>query len=215
MNEKLLTKCTKMLIGLTGLSIAVLIISNLASTKITAVGPAVFDAGTILFPLAYIITDIITEIYGSRTARWTVYVGLAALALMSIVLLGVQYLPTGPGFDGQVAYERILGFVPRIAVASMIAYFVGETLNIYLMGWLRKRYGAKRLLVRLVGSSGTGELVDTVTFSTIAFAGTMSFTDFSQLIITVYLIKLCFDIVLAPFTTRFISWVKRTKVVAA
>lgn len=215
MNEKLLTKQAKMLIGLTGLSIAVLIISNLASTKIIAVGPAIFDAGTILFPLAYIITDIITEIYGSRTARWTVYVGLAALALMSIVLLGVQYLPAGPGFDGQAAYERILGFVPRIALASMVAYFVGETLNIYLMGWLRKRYGTNKLFIRLIGSSATGELLDTITFSTIAFAGTIAFADFSQLIATVYLIKLGFDVVLAPFTARFIGWVKRTKAAAA
>lgn len=215
MNDTLLPRRTKMLMLLTGFSIAILIISNLASTKITAIGPAVFDAGTILFPLAYIITDIITEVYGARIARWMVLVGLAALILMSAVLLIVQTLPIGPGFDGQVAYERILGFVPRIAIASMIAYFVGEMLNIHLMAWLRKRYGVKRLLVRLISSSSTGELLDTITFSTIAFAGTMAFGDFTQLIITVYLIKLGFDALLAPLTTRFISWLKKTQVVQA
>ena len=215
MNDKLLSKRTKMLMMLTGFSIAILIISNLASTKITSVGPAIFDAGTILFPLAYIITDIVTEVYGARIARWMVLVGLGTLILMSAVLLIVQYLPVGPGFDGQAAYERILGFVPRIAIASMTAYFVGEMLNIHLMTWLRQRYGVKRLLVRLIGSSSTGELLDTITFSTIAFAGTMAFNDFTQLIVTVYLIKLGFDALLAPLTARFISWLKQAQVISA
>ena len=215
MNETSLTKRTKMLIILTGLSIAVLIISNLASTKITAVGPAVFDAGTILFPLAYIITDIVTEVYGVRIARWMVFVGLGTLVLMSVVLLIVQHLPIGPGFDGQAAYERILGFVPRIAFASMTAYFVGEMLNIHLMAWLRKRFGANRLFIRLIGSSSTGELLDTLTFSTIAFAGTMTSHDFIQLIMTVYLIKLGFDTILAPISARFIRWLKLTQAVSA
>lgn len=215
MNDTSLSKRTKALIVLTGFSVAVLIISNLASTKITAVGPAVFDAGTILFPLAYIITDIVTEVYGARTARWMVFVGLGTLFLMSAVLLMVQHLPIGPGFDGQAAYERILGFVPRIAFASMTAYFVGEMLNIHLMAWLRKRFGANRLLVRLIGSSSTGELLDTLTFSTIAFAGTMALHDFAQLIVTVYLIKLGFDAILAPVTARFIRWLKLTQSISA
>jgi hypothetical protein len=212
MKENRLTKRTKMLLALTGSSVAILIISNLASTKITGYGPAVFDAGTILFPLAYIITDIITEVYGSATARWTVLVGLGSLFVMSAVLLLVQYMPIGPGYQGQVSYENVLGFVPRIALASMIAYFVGEMLNIHLMTWLRKRLKKGRLLVRLISSSSVGELLDTVTFSVIAFWGTMLFGDFAKLIVTVYLIKLSFDIVLAPFTTRFIRRLALMKV---
>jgi hypothetical protein len=204
MKENILTRHTKMLLALVALSVAILIISNLASTKITGFGPAVFDAGTILFPFAYIITGIITEVYGSSVARWTVLLGLGSILLMSAVLLLVQVMPIGPGYEGQASYENVLGFVPRIALASLVAYFVGEMLNIHLMTRLRKRLGTGRLLVRLVSSSGAGELLDTVTFSVIAFWGTMASDDLGKLIVTVYLIKLGFDIVLAPFTTRFI-----------
>lgn len=207
-----LSKKYKVLMALVGASVAVLIISNLASTKITQVGPAVFDAGTILFPIAYIITSIITEVYGPKVARFSVMIGLASIAAMSLVLLLVQYLPVGPGFENQAAYESILGFVPRIALASMIAYFVGETVNIRLVGWIKQRFGKKRLLARILGSSSTGELLDTVVFSVIAFAGVVPAFDLLNIIVTVFLIKFGFDLILSPLSVRLIAWMKTREV---
>lgn len=192
-----------------GLSVAVLIISNIASVKITGIGPAVFDAGTILFPLAYIIGDIITEVYGYKTARMVVWIGFSCLLLMSVILLIVQYLPAGPGFDGQSAYNRILGFAPRIAAASLTAYLIGEFINITVLSRMKARNKGTHLWNRLIGSSTIGELLDTLIFSSLAFAGTMSGHDLLQLMLTVYLIKVGFDIVASPITIRVIRYVKQ------
>ncbi len=202
---------TRVLMTLVSVSTMLLIVSNLASVKITQVGPAVFDAGTLIFPLVYIITSVITEIYGSKVARTMVWIGFGCLLFMSLFLLGVQYLPADLAASRQTAYEQILGFVPRLAVASLIAYLIGESINIGAIERLRRHVGPRSLWTRLVSSSAVGELVDTVVFSVIAFAGTMPGKTLLQLIITVYLIKLAVDIVLSPLTVRFTTWLKTLK----
>lgn len=202
---------TRVLMTLVSVSTMLLIVSNLASVKITQVGPAVFDAGTLIFPLVYIITSVITEIYGSKVARTMVWIGFGCLLFMSLFLLGVQYLPADLAASRQAAYEQILGFVPRLAVASLIAYLIGESINIGAIERLRGHVGPRSLWTRLVSSSAVGELVDTVVFSVIAFAGTMPGKTLLQLIITVYLIKLAVDIVLSPLTVRFTTWLKTLK----
>jgi uncharacterized integral membrane protein (TIGR00697 family) len=202
---------SRVLASLIGLSIAVLIISNIASVKITGFGPAVFDSGTILFPLAYIIEDIITEVYGWKTARMVVWIGFGCLVLMTAILLIVQHLPAGPGYTGQSAYNQILGFAPRISAASLVAYLIGEFLNITLLAELKARMQGKGIWARLVGSSTVGELFDTVIFSSLAFAGTMSGHDLGKLMITVYIIKVGFDFVASPFEIYLINFVKRVE----
>lgn len=202
---------TRVLMTLVSVSTMLLIVSNLASVKITQVGPAVFDAGTLIFPLVYIITSVITEIYGSKVARTMVWIAFGCLLFMSLFLLGVQYLPADLAASRQTAYEQILGFVPRLAVASLIAYLIGESINIGAIERLRRHVGPRSLWTRLVSSSAVGELVDTVVFSVIAFAGTMPGKTLLQLIITVYLIKLAVDIVLSPLTVRFTTWLKTLK----
>ncbi|MGB4967624.1 MAG: queuosine precursor transporter [Candidatus Saccharimonadales bacterium] len=193
---------------LVSVSTMLLIVSNLASVKITQVGPAVFDAGTLIFPLVYIITSIITEIYGPKVARTMVWIGFGCLVFMSLFLLGVQYLPADLAASRQSAYEQILGFVPRLAVASLIAYLIGESINIGAVQRLKRHVGPRSLWTRLVGSSAVGGLVDTVVFSVIAFAGTMPTSVLLQLIVTVYVIKLAVDISLSPLTVKFTAWLR-------
>ena len=196
---------------LTGVSVMLLIVSNLASVKITKIGPAVFDTGTLIFPLVYIITSIISEIYGSKTARTMVWIGFGCLVFMSLFLLFVQYLPADIDAHRQQSYGQILGFVPRLVIASLIAYLLGEFLNIWVVDRLRHRLGARNLWSRLVSSSGIGELLDTVTFSVIAFVGTMPGKTLLQLIATVYIIKLVVDVLLSPLSIRLTHWLRALK----
>ena len=111
------------------LFVAVLLISNIASSKILKLGPFTFDGGTLLFPISYIFGDILTEVYGYRRSRRVIWVGFACAGLMAGVLALVGALPPAEGWEHQDAYEAILGTTPRIVLGSLIAYFAGEFSN--------------------------------------------------------------------------------------
>lgn len=194
---------------LVGLFVMTLIVSNIASTKIIAVGPLVFDAGTILFPLAYIVGDIVTEVYGYRKMRSLLYVGIISLLLTMTTFWAVQLLPGSPDWHNQASYDAILGIVWRIVFASIAALFVGEILNAYVMARMKISSKGKNLWTRIVGSSAVGSAVDTTLFSILAFAGTMSWQVMGQLIVTVFLIKIGTEIIVSPLTMRLIRTIKR------
>jgi uncharacterized integral membrane protein (TIGR00697 family) len=194
---------------LVALFVTVLIVSNIASVKLAQVGGLVFDAGTILFPLAYIIGDIITEIYGFRRMRRLIYIGLSMLAITSLTFWIVGLLPSPADWQNQDAYDAILGVVWRIVLASMVAFFVGELLNSYVLAKLKIKTHGKKLWNRLVSSSAIGSLVDTIIFSLLAFGGTVSGDVMFQLIATVYGIKLATEILLSPLTMRVIAYLKK------
>lgn len=194
---------------LVGLFVMTLIVSNIASTKIIAVGPLVFDAGTILFPLAYIVGDIVTEVYGYRKMRSLLYVGIISLLLTMTTFWVVQLLPGSPDWHNQASYDAILGVVWRIVFASIAALFVGEILNAYVMARMKISSKGKNLWTRMVGSSAVGSAVDTTLFSILAFAGTMSWQVMGQLIVTVFIIKIGTEIIISPLTMRLIRTIKR------
>lgn len=194
---------------LVALFVTVLIVSNIASVKLAQVGGLVFDAGTILFPLAYIIGDIITEIYGFKRMRRLIYIGLSMLAITSLTFWIVGLLPSPADWQNQDSYDAILGVVWRIVMASMVAFFVGELLNSYVLAKLKIKTQGKKLWNRLVSSSAIGSLVDTIIFSLLAFGGTVSGDVMFQLIATVYGIKLATEILLSPLTMRVIAYLKK------
>ncbi len=194
---------------LAGLFVTTLIVSNIASVKMVAVGPLVFDAGTILFPLAYIVGDIVTEVYGYRKMRSLLYVGIAMLLVTMTTFWLVAMLPAQGDWHNQAAYDQILGVVWRIVFASITAIFVGEFLNSYVLASLKIKTKGKMLWHRLVGSSALGSLVDTTLFSVLAFAGTMSGSAMVQLIATVFLIKMATEIIASPLTMRIIHHIKQ------
>lgn len=191
------------------LFVTTLLVSNIVSVKIVSVGWLTFDAGTVLFPLAYIVGDIITEIYGYRRTRRLIYSGVAALTLMTLTFWVVQLLPADSSWTGQTAFESTLGVVWRLAIGSVTALFVGEIMNAYVMGRMKVASRGRGLWRRMVSSSLAGNALDTVIFSTIAFAGTMPMTSFWQLIITVFLIKMAVEIMVSPLTMRLIARVKK------
>ena len=194
---------------LAGLFVMTLIVSNIASVKVVAVGPLVFDAGTILFPLSYIVGDIVTEVYGYRKMRSLLYVGVVSLILTMTTFWVVQILPASPDWPNQVAYESILGVVWRIVLASVTALFLGEIMNAYVMARMKVRSKGKNLWVRMISSSVVGSAIDTVVFSTVAFLGTMPFDALAQLMITVFLIKITTEVIVSPLTIKIINIVKR------
>lgn len=194
---------------LAALFLTTLIVSNIASTKIIAVGPLVFDAGTVLFPLAYIAGDIITEVYGFRRMRRLIVISVAMMLLTSATFWLVQVLPASADWTNQAAYDLTLGVVWRIVAASLVALFFGEILNAYVMARAKVQTKGSGLWLRLIGSSAVGDSVDTVLFSVIAFIGTMPSASLVQLIATVFAIKMAVEIIISPVTMRLIHAIKQ------
>src|SRR3989339_908505 len=143
----------------------VLILSNITSAaKISNVWGFVFDGGMILFPLAYIFGDILTEVYGYARARRVIWIGFAMNLLMVVTFWVVQKLPPAMDWGNQAAFESILGVVPRIVLGSLCAYLVGEFLNSYVLAKIKVKTQGKYLWLRALGSTVVGQFADTTVF---------------------------------------------------
>lgn len=194
-----------------GLFVAILIISNIASTKIVSFGGFTFDGGTILFPIIYIFGDVVTEVYGFKGARRIIWTGGFSLMLMSLVIWLVGKIPPAPEWGLQGAYESILMLAPRIAIASMIAYWAGEFMNSYVLSKMKIWTKGKHLWARTIGSTVVGELVDVSLFCTIAFYGVLSNSLLWSVIISNYIFKVLFEVLATPVTYKVIAFYKRTE----
>jgi queuosine precursor transporter len=191
------------------LFVSVLLISNIASTKILILWKFTFDGGTLLFPVSYIFGDILTEVYGFRRSRRVIWLGFFAALLMSLVLFIVQILPPASGWSNQQAYESILGFVPRIVIASLLAYFAGEFTNSVILSRLKIITKGRFLWTRTIGSTIIGEGIDTFVFCWIAFYGTLSPPVFWSVLISNYIFKCSVEIVFTPMTYLIVGILKR------
>ncbi len=187
----------------------VFLISNISATKVVEIGPFVTDGGAFLFPLAYILGDVISEVYGFRAAKRAVLMGFAMQALAVLVFFVVQIAPPGPGYENQSAFEAVLGFYPRIALASLCGYLVGQLLNAYILVRVKRRMGEKHLWVRLLTSTGVGEFADTLIFCVVAFAGVIPGWDFVNYIIVGFVYKVAVEILFMPVTYRVIHEIKK------
>ncbi|MEN9201605.1 MAG: queuosine precursor transporter [Thermostichus sp. DG_1_6_bins_120] len=193
--------------AVTALFVAVLLISNVASSKILVLGPFTFDGGTILFPLSYIFGDILTEVYGYARSRRVIWLGFIAAALMSVTFMIVGSLPPAPDWPYQEAYDQILGLTPRIVLASLIAYWAGSFSNAYVLARMKVWTQGKWLWTRTIGSTLVGQAVDTGLFVVIAFLGV--FPGLGSLILSNYLFKCGVEAVCTPLTYLITYWLKR------
>ena len=196
---------------ITAFFVAVLLISNIASTKILDFGFFTFDGGTLLFPLSYIFGDILTEVYGYRRSRRVIWLGFGAALLASAVFIIVGKLPPAAGWENQEAYDKILGLTPRIVIASLIAYFAGEFSNSFILAKIKIWMQGRRLWVRTIGSTLVGEGVDTVLFIFIAFWGILPGSLILTLIISNYLFKTGVEVLFTPATYKVVKWLKRAE----
>jgi uncharacterized integral membrane protein (TIGR00697 family) len=191
--------------------VAVLMISNTVAGKLVEVGTLAVSGAIILFPLSFIFGDILTEVYGYKTSRKVVWSGFAALALMSLFYWVVQILPAASFWTNQAAYEAILGAAPRIALASMVAYFCGEFVNSFIMSRMKVWMNGKNLWMRTIGSTIAGEGVDTILFVLIAFTGVFPLPVLITVIISNYLFKVAYEILATPFVYVIVAKLKKAE----
>lgn len=191
--------------------VSLLLISNIAATKLIAFGPLITDGGALLFPLTYILGDLLAEVYGLGAARRAILLGFAVSAVAAVMFWLVQVSPPAEAWGNQGAFEAVLGFVPRIVLASMAGYLVGQFLNAYVLVALKRRTQERLLWVRLLGSTVVGELADTVVFCTVAFYGIITGAEFLNYVIVGFVWKTAIEVVLLPVTYRVIAAVKRAE----
>ncbi|MBN1143877.1 MAG: queuosine precursor transporter [Bacteroidales bacterium] len=194
---------------LVALFVAVLLISNIASTKILTFWKFTFDGGTLLFPLSYIFGDILTEVYGFRRSRRVIWLGFFCALLMSLVLFVVQSLPPAADWPHQQAFENLLGFIPRIVLASLIAYFMGEFSNSVTLSLLKIKTKGKFLWLRTIMSTIIGEGIDTMVFCMVAFYGVLPNNVLWAVILSNYIFKCSIEILFTPLTYLIVNKLKK------
>lgn len=197
--------------GLVALFAAVLLISNITASKGVALGPLVTDGAFLLFPLSYVIGDVLSECYGWRATRRAVWVGFAALVLAIAFFQVAIWLPPAAFYGGQAAFAATLGAVPRIVLAGLAGYLVGQLLNARVLVALKARTGERRLWARLLGSTVVGEFADTLVFCAIAASviGVDAPAAFVNYVAVGFLWKTGAEVAVMPLTYRVIAGVKR------
>ena len=194
---------------ITGLFVAILLISGIVSTKIIQFGPFTFDGGTLLFPLSYIFGDILTEVYGYKESRKVIRIWLISMVLMSVMILIVGRLPAATDRTFQSEYTTILMLTPRIFLASIIAYFAGEFSNSFLLAKIKIYMQWQQLWLRTIGSTIVGELIDTSLFVLIAFVGVLDYNLLWTLIISNYIFKVGVEVLFTPITYGIVRRLKK------
>jgi hypothetical protein len=202
---------TKHLDTITGLFVAVLLISNVVSAKIVDLGFLTFDGGTLLFPLSYIFGDILTEVYGYARSRKVIWLGFFSAALMAGTVAAVGALPAAGEWSFQESYDAVLGLTPRIVGASLVAFWAGEFSNSFILAQMKLATGGKYLWARTIGSTLIGQGLDTVLFVLIAFGGTVSTDLLVAIVVSNYLFKCGVEILFTPVTYAASGWLKKTE----
>lgn len=190
--------------------VAILLLSNLiGAAKLSTVGGFTFGAGILFFPLGYVIGDVLTEVYGYAYARRCIWVGFSALLFMAFMSWVVVSLPPAAGWDGQSAYESVFGQVPRIVLASIVAFWAGEFVNSFVLARMKILTKGKHLWSRTIGSTIVGQGVDSLIFYPLAFYGVWSTSQVLTVMVTNWGLKVLWEAVLTPVTYLVVGALKR------
>ena len=190
--------------------VTALVVSNIIAVKLVEVSGRVFPAGLVIFPLSYVLGDVLTEVYGIRAARRVIWLGFACNLLALGAIQAAIHLPAADFWtENQSAYEDILGTTWRLFLASLAAYLVGELANAYVLAYLKGATHGRFLWVRTIGSTIVGEGLDSLIFITIAFAGTGA--SLANPIVTTWLIKVGWETLATPLTYALVGYLKRTE----
>jgi queuosine precursor transporter len=197
--------------ALTTTFVVILLVSNLVAQKVVRIGPVSTSGAMLLFPITYIFGDIFTEIYGYAASRRAIWLGFFGTALLYAISAVVIALPSDPEFHNQQAFVTVFGILPRILIASLVAFWAGEFANSYTMAKLKLITKGRWLWTRTVGSTVVGQAVDTTLVIVITFAGTFSPHKLVQIIVTGYLLKVAYEVVATPLTYLVVNWLKRAE----
>ena len=201
-----------------GAYVCVLLCANLIGpAKVTTIqvpifGPKTFVAGVIFFPISYFFGDVLTEVYGYARDRRVVWSGFAALLFASIMSQVVVYLPPADFWrDRQAAVESVFGSTPRIIAASILAFWCGSFVNSFVLAKMKILTQGRWLWTRTIGSTLCGELVDTLLFTTVAFAGTLTRSELITVMTTQYVLKSGWEVLSTPLTYKLVNFLKRAE----
>jgi queuosine precursor transporter len=190
---------------------ALVLISNITATKGVAFGPLLTDGGFLVFPLTYVIGDVLSEIYGLKAAGRAIVVGFVMQALAVTAFWVTVHLPSAPGYENQEALATMVGSFTQLAVAGLAAFLVGQLVNAYVVVRIKQRTKENHLWARLLGSTVLGQFADTLVFCAIAapvigFGDMRSFLTYAAL---GWVYKCAVEVVMLPVTYRVIAVIKR------
>lgn len=204
---------------ITAIFITSLITANIIAVKPISLGisplgvPAAVPAAIIIFPLSYIIGDILTEVYGYHQARRVIWLGFLCNLIAVIAIWIGQILPAASVWGDQEAYESILGYTPRILFASLLAYVVGEFSNSFVLAKMKIKTKGRWLWTRTIGSTIVGQGLDSAIFITIIFIGRFDLTFMGMAILTHWVVKTGYETVATPFTYAVVNFLKRKEAI--
>jgi len=205
-------RTSPLLIVLSALFVTVLLTSNLIAVKLVAFGPLTLPAAVIVFPLSYLFGDVLTEVYGYAVTRRVIWLGFACNLIFVLFILAAGALPGAAGVwdpAAQSAFERILGFTPRLLAASFIAYLAGEFVNSFAMARLKIATQGRWLWTRTIGSTLVGQGLDSAIFITAAFTGVLPAGILLRTILYQWVFKTAYEIVATPLTYAVVNFLKR------
>jgi hypothetical protein len=196
-------------VGIVALFVTCLLTANITAVKLVTIFGFLVPAGIVIFPLSYIIGDVLTEVYGYRQARRVIWLGFGCNVIAVLAIWVGQMLPAASFWDGQAAYERILGYTPRLLVASFLAYLVGEFANAFILAKMKIATEGRWLWARTIASTFVGQGLDSLVFITLAFAGTIPLAGIVSAIVTQWLVKTVYEAAVTPLTYVVVRFLKR------
>jgi uncharacterized integral membrane protein (TIGR00697 family) len=186
-----------------------LLISNIVSVKLIQLGSWTVTAGIIVFPISYIINDVISEIWGYRKARFIIWCGFL-MNLIAILIYSVTVAMPAAGFwQGQAGFSEVLQSTPRLAISSLVAYLAGSFINSMVMSKMKINSRGRNFSLRAIVSTIFGESVDSILFITIAFAGLVPFSVLQQMVLVQIVLKIVYEILILPLTIAVVTAVRK------
>jgi uncharacterized integral membrane protein (TIGR00697 family) len=197
--------------------VTILLLSNVlgagkvATVTLPGIGAWPFGAGILFFPVSYVIGDVLTEVYGYARARRCIWAGFCALIFMALMSWVVVALPPDASWGGQQAYEAVFGQVPRIVLASIVAFWAGEFVNSFVLAKMKLLTKGRHLWMRTIGSTVAGQAVDSAIFYPLAFWGAAGWTNelVVKVLLTQWALKVGWEALLTPVTYAVVGWLKR------
>lgn len=197
---------------ITGMFVTILVLTPSAASKFIAIGPYTIVGATLFYPFSYLFNDILTEVYGYAYSRRIIWIGLGAQLFSAGIYSLIQVLPAPSFWHNQDAYDAILGQAPRIVFASMVAYFFGEFVNSFTLSRMKFVQNGKvgfHIAFRFVLSTIFSEFVDSVIFLGGSFYGSIPNADLIRTMLTIWIVKSLYEVVMLPATIPVVSWIKR------
>ena len=195
-------------ISCTALFVTCLLAANTIAAKLVVVGGLTLTAGIVIFPISYVLGDVLTEVWGYAATRRVIWLGFACNALMVLAIWLGGELPPAPFWRGQGVYEEILGHTPRILAASFVAYLVGEFANAFVLAKLKIATAGRWLWVRTIGSTVVGQALDSVVFVGLAFAGAVPAGALVGIVAAQWFVKVAYEAIATPLTYAAVGWLK-------